>query len=191
MSYTNHIVLIENKWWKTDKKQQQMRILSVFMFLFGRNKCKLDEQRSNGMDEKPWNSELKKICYFQKVEFVTACIDLGPTNASRISLLFGCPFRRSLWFNLSVSFRWHGVQRVRRFFKPQSPPPSATGTIWSACQKSPSLGCWSMRSNAGPDLGSCQLTSHKIFNRSAGCDDKIRRKSAESTRILLWVSREK
>ena len=66
MSYTNHIVLIENKWWKTDKKQQQMRILSVFMFLFGRNKCKLDEQRSNGMDEKPWNSELKKFVTFKK-----------------------------------------------------------------------------------------------------------------------------
>lgn len=32
-----------------------------------------------------------------------------------------------------VFFLWHGMQRVFRFSSPDSPPPSATSTTWSAC----------------------------------------------------------
>lgn len=37
-------------------------------------------------------------------------------------------------FCLSVTVWWHTVQRVRRLSTWHSPPPSATGFIWSTCQ---------------------------------------------------------
>mmetsp|Transcript_2693 Transcript_2693/g.6383 ORF Transcript_2693/g.6383 Transcript_2693/m.6383 type:complete len:310 (-) Transcript_2693:217-1146(-) len=73
---------------------------------------------------------------------------------------------------------WHGTQRVRRLSRPQSPPPSATARMWSACQKSPSLGFWSSRSSAFADLGSFQLALHKALSLSAGSRASTRVKRA-------------
>ena len=42
--------------------------------------------------------------------------------------------------NALVSFWWQVVHNVRMFSIVHSPPPSATGNTWSACQNIPSLG---------------------------------------------------
>ena len=37
----------------------------------------------------------------------------------------------------ALSFLWHGMQRVRIFSSPQSPPPSTTRVMWSASHNPP------------------------------------------------------
>mmetsp|Transcript_47198 Transcript_47198/g.140886 ORF Transcript_47198/g.140886 Transcript_47198/m.140886 type:complete len:303 (-) Transcript_47198:722-1630(-) len=50
------------------------------------------------------------------------------------------PARRRRSCSRLVSLAWHMVQSVRRFVMSHSPPPSATGRMWSACQNMPSAG---------------------------------------------------
>mmetsp|Transcript_1961 Transcript_1961/g.2001 ORF Transcript_1961/g.2001 Transcript_1961/m.2001 type:complete len:208 (+) Transcript_1961:66-689(+) len=77
--------------------------------------------------------------------------------------------------NFSVSNLWHGRQSVCKLSRPQSPPPSTTAMIWSACQKSPSFGFCNRRSNDDEVCGSFQLLFKSAFNLSDGSSDFILR----------------
>mmetsp|Transcript_23042 Transcript_23042/g.50690 ORF Transcript_23042/g.50690 Transcript_23042/m.50690 type:complete len:273 (-) Transcript_23042:1003-1821(-) len=103
-----------------------------------------------------------------------------PSMKRRISLV---PLARAFPLirisSFRVSFTWHIVHNVRKFARSASPPPSETGTMWSACQNIPSLGSVSSFSNF---LGSAKLACMSSWYLIGGSSAATRRKSSCASR---------
>ena len=103
--------------------------ISSFRFLFGFG---IGTRSSSSSSKETWSPTLLVFIFFD---------DCPPIKSVRISRK-PCATRENFFrnINLLVSFSWHGVHSVRKFEMSQVPPPSATGIMWSPCQKWPSLG---------------------------------------------------